>query len=272
MAAEHSHDPVSHVLDQNTLEFPGFEVHLPALDLGFVKLQLTRFMVMELIAAVIVAVSFIALSRHAQRNLVTRGRFFNMLEAMVLFVKDQIAKPAFGGHGEEKFLPFLLTLFFFIMVNNLLGLVPGGATATGNFNVTAVLAGLTFATVVFNGVRTSGPVGFWTSLVPPLDVPMWMKVPLWILMFFVEVLGLLIRHVVLAVRLCANMFVGHIILAVLLGFIIQASGALFYLVMPLSIVLSLPMNLLEIFVGLLQAYIFTFLTALFIGSAVHPHH
>lgn len=273
MAEGQSHSsPVDHVLDHPSLELPGVEVHLPAFDLGGIHFQLTRFMVMELIAAILIAVVAILTARHASKNLVTKGRFYNMIEALVIFVRDNIVRPSFHGHGEE-FLPFLLTLFFFIMVNNLLGLVPGGASATSSINVTAGLALVTFGIVVVNGIRTSGPVGFWTSLVPPLDVPAYMKVFLWPMMFVIEVVGLLIRHIVLAARLWANMFVGHIILVVLLGFILEAAGRwIVVLVAPMSIALSLPMNMLELFIALLQAYVFTFLTALFIGAAVHPHH
>ena len=109
------------------------------------------------------------------------------------------------------------------------------------------------------------------GIVPHLDVPWWLKPPLWGLMFVIEVAGLLIRHVVLAVRLFANMMAGHIVLAVILGFILVAHGPIAYLVTPASMLGVVTLSLLELFVAFLQAYIFTFLSALFIGSAVHPH-
>jgi F-type H+-transporting ATPase subunit a len=145
------------------------------------------------------------------------------------------------------------------------------ASATGNINVTAVLAVMTLGTVILAGMREMGVVGFWVGIVPHLDVPWWLKPPLWGLMFVIEVAGLLIRHVVLAVRLFANMFAGHVVLAVILGFILVAHGFLFYPVMAASVVGVILLSLLELFVAFLQAYIFTFLSALFIGSAVHPH-
>lgn len=268
MAAGHDHNPLSHVVDHPNLELPFLnEVLLPE----YLGVQITRFMVMELVAAILVALVALATARHLSRNPVSRGPFYNAIEAILLFIRDNIARPAIGGHGADAFLPFLWTMFLFILFNNLLGMIPGGASATGNINVTAVLALLTLGAVIVAGMKEMGPLGFWIGIVPHLDVPKVLKPPLWILMFFIEVAGLVIRHVVLAVRLFANMLAGHIVLAVILGFILQAVGFLFYLVMPASIVGVIALSLLELFVAFLQAYIFTFLSALFIGSAVHPH-
>ena len=162
-------------------------------------------------------------------------------------------------------------MFFFILFCNLLGMVPGGASATGNINVTFMLATLTLVTVVIAGMRAMGVAGFWVSIVPKMDVPGWLKPPLWGLMFVIEVLGLFIRHIVLSVRLFANMLAGHIVLAVILGFIAQATGMMTWIVTPASLFGGVALSLLELFVAFLQAYIFTFLAALFIGSAAHPH-
>jgi F-type H+-transporting ATPase subunit a len=276
MAAQHGHSPLSHVVDQNTLELPywrypyGWELHLPTIP--GTHIQVTRFMVTELIAAALMLLVLPLVARHVAREHVSRGWFNNMFEAMILFVRDQVARPAIGGHGADAYLPYLWTLFFFILFNNLLGLIPGMASATGNINVTAVLAVMTLATVILAGSKELGPLGFWVGIVPHLDVPMVMKVPLWALMFVIEVAGLLIRHVVLAVRLFANMFAGHVVLAVILGFIVAVwESKLFLPVATSSIVGVILLSLLELFVAFLQAYIFTFLSALFIGSAVHPH-
>jgi F-type H+-transporting ATPase subunit a len=150
-------------------------------------------------------------------------------------------------------------------------MIPGGASPTGNINVTAALALLTLATVILAGTREMGFAGYWLSIVPHLDVPALLKPFLWGLMFMIEVLGLFIKHIVLAVRLFANMFAGHVVLAVILGFILMAKGFLFYVIMPASIGGVICLSLLELFVAFLQAYIFVFLSALFIGFAVHPH-
>ena len=276
MAAEHGHNPLSHVVDHPTLELPywsapyGWEIHLPMIP--GTGIQVTRFMVTELIAAGLMLLILPMLARHVGREPVTRGWFNNMFEAMILFVRDQVAVPAIGGHGADAFLPYLWTVFFFILFNNLLGMIPGMASATGNINVTAVLAVMTLGTVVLAGMRELGAVGFWVGIVPHMDVPFGIKIFLWPLMFVIEVAGLLIRHVVLAVRLFANMFAGHVVLAVILGFILMARGSnLFYPVMASSVIGVILLSLLELFVAFLQAYIFTFLSALFIGSAVHPH-
>jgi F-type H+-transporting ATPase subunit a len=125
--------------------------------------------------------------------------------------------------------------------------------------------------VIVGGSKELGPIGFWVGIVPHLDVPKLMKPLLWGLMFLIEAGGLFIRHIVLAVRLFANMLAGHIVLAVVLGFIIQVSGMVAFIVVPASILGSVALSLLELFVAFLQAYIFTFLSALFIGAAVHPH-
>ena len=271
--AGHS-SPLSHVVDQKTLELPWFqfpyalEIELPLVG-GF---QLTRFMVTELIAAVLVVLVVVPLARHVAKEPVSRGAFFNAFEAMVLFIRDQVARPAIGGHGADHFLPYLLTAFFFILFNNLLGMIPGLASATGNINVTAALALMTMGTVLTAGMRELGVKGFWVGIVPHMDVPGLLKPPLWGLMFVIEVAGLFIRHIVLAVRLFANMFAGHMVLAVILGFILLSwESKVFYLVMPASIVGVILLSLLELFVAFLQAYIFAFLSALFIGAAVHPH-
>jgi F-type H+-transporting ATPase subunit a len=271
---EHGHSPLSHVVDHPHLELPhwrgpsyALEVELPRIA----GIQLTRFMVTEVIAAVLMIIILPFVVRQIRKRPVSRGWFVNMFEAMLLFIRDQVARPAIGGHGADKFLPYLWTLFFFILFNNLLGLVPGMASATGNINVTAVLALMTLGTVILAGMREMGVAGFWIGIVPHLDVPWWLKPPLWGLMFVIEVAGLLIRHVVLAVRLFANMFAGHVVLAVILGFIIMAQGFIFWPVMGASVFGLILLSLLEMFVAFLQAYIFTFLSALFIGSAVHPH-
>jgi F-type H+-transporting ATPase subunit a len=272
---EHGHSPLNHVVDHPTLEFPHWQSPSYALELELPQLmgvQVTRFMVTELIAAVLMLVLMPLVVAHVRKHPVSRGWFMNMFETLLLFIRDQVARPAIGGHGADHFLPYLWTLFFFILFNNLLGLVPGLASATGNVNVTAVLALMTLGTVIMAGMREMGAAGFWIGIVPHLDVPWWLKPPLWGLMFVIEVAGLVIRHIVLAVRLFANMFAGHVVLAVILGFILLAKGTNFFVpVMGASIVGLILLSMLELFVALLQAYIFTFLSALFIGSAVHPH-
>jgi len=273
--AAHADNPLHHVVDASTLEIPwgksALEIHLPHFNFGLFEFQMTRFMAMELIAACLIALIIIPLARHVAKHPVTRGAFLNAFEAILLFIRDGIARPAIGGHGADEFLPYLWTVFFFVLFNNLLGMIPGGASATGNINVTFVLAVITFGVVLFAGMRAMGPLGFWIGIVPKLDVPPLIKPPLWALLFVIEVAGLLIRHFVLCVRLFANMLAGHLVLAVIFGFITLAQGWTWYLVTPISVGGLVALSLLELFVACLQAYIFTFLSALFIGSAAHPH-
>jgi F-type H+-transporting ATPase subunit a len=307
MAEEHGHNPLDHVIDHDTLEIPVVEVPWALPSIGGV--QITRFMVMEVVAALLLVAVLIPATRRIFAGRVTRGRFAHMFEAILVFIRDGIARPAIDGgntnhnghghgqgdashaHGEtvghgteavgaalapdrrpsDRFLPFLWTIFFFVLFCNLLGMVPGGASPTGNIAVTGTLALLTFLVVVLAGMKTSGVFGFWKNLVPRMDVPGLLKPFLWGLMFVIEVAGLLIRHVVLAVRLFANMLAGHIVIAVILGFITMATGAVTFLVTPASLLGALAISLLELFVAFLQAYIFTFLAALFIGTAMHPH-
>jgi len=274
--AGHAANPLSHVLDHASIEVPW--PTLPSLERQFelpsiLGIQITRFMVMELVAGALMLLIMVPVVRHIARNPVSRGWLPNMFEAMLLFIRDDVARPSIGGHAADRFLPFLWTVFFFVLFNNLLGMFPGGGSATGNVNVTAVLAVLTLVVVVGAGMREMGAAGFWVAIVPHMDVPKVMKPPLWGLMFVIEVAGLLIRHVVLAIRLFANMFAGHVVLSVILGFILMAKflSFSFWLVMPASVIGVILLSLLELFVAFLQAYIFTFLSALFIGSALHPH-
>ena len=319
MAEAHSDNPLSHVVDHDTLEIPGFDPYtLPKFTFGNYELQISRFMVMQVVAALLVIVVIIPFVRHVKKRPVTKGRFMNIFEAIVMFIRDGIARPAIDGthddhheadaHKKKKpdphahhngldldegelgvmhnaaghviaaktrdsdlFLPFLWTMFFFILFNNLLGMVPGGSSATGNISVTSMLALMTLIAVVTAGIRAMGVKGYFIGIVPKMDVPKILKPALWGMMFVIEIMGLFIRHIVLCVRLFANMLAGHIVLAVILGFTLQAVGIVTYLVTPASIVGSVAISLLELFVAFLQAYIFTFLAALFIGSAAHPH-
>ncbi|MGO9465248.1 MAG: F0F1 ATP synthase subunit A [Isosphaeraceae bacterium] len=279
--AGHATNPLSHVLDHPTIELPwptpllnreDWSLELPITLRSIFGIQITRFMVMEIVAAGLMLAILVPVVRHIARTPVSRGWFPNIFEAMLLFIRDDVARPSIGGHAADRFLPYLWTVFFFVLFNNLLGMFPGGASATGNVNVTGVLALMTLVVVISAGSREMGFAGFWISIVPHMDVPKLMKPFFWGMMFVIEVAGLLIRHVVLAIRLFANMFAGHIVLSVILGFILMAQFSLaFWVVMPASIVGVILLSLLELFVAFLQAYIFTFLSAIFIGSAVHPH-
>ena len=295
MAETHKHDPFDpahlfgHVKDADYFEVPKFLVPsgkikipqpltlsqpiMPARgSLEAFDLRITKFMVLEVVAAVLIAAIFISLANRIKAGRLASGRFWNLWETMLLFVRDQVARPSIGKHDADRFLPFLWTIFFFVLFCNLLGLVPWAGSATGALGTTGALACLTFCAVVGAGMAKMGPVGFWLSQVPHMDLPPVLAIFLKPMIFAIEILGLLIRHFVLAVRLLANMMAGHLVLSVIIAFIAASAGSMaWYGVAPASVLGAVALNLLELFVAFLQAYIFTFLSALFIGMAVHPH-
>jgi F-type H+-transporting ATPase subunit a len=234
--------------------------------------KLTKFMVIELLVAILMVIFFVGLARALKGGAIPRGRIRNMLEAMLLYFRDSVARPCIGHHDGDRFVPFLWTIFFFILGCNLFGMIPWMGSPTGNLSVTATLAIITFLVVIGSGMKKMGPVGFWKAQVPHMDVPGPLKFILIPMIFAIEVFGLLVKHGVLAVRLLANMMGGHVVLAVILAFIAASAQSLWWWgVMPASVLGATALSMLELFVAFLQAYIFTFLSALFIGMAVHPH-
>jgi F-type H+-transporting ATPase subunit a len=236
-------------------------------------LQITKFMVLEAVVAIILAVVFIRLAQRMRGGGRPAGVMWNMLEGMLLYLRDHVARPAIGSHDYQRFLPLIWTIFFFVLGCNLMGILPWMGSPTGALAVTATLAFVTFATVILSGMRKLGPVGFWKAQVPHMDLPKPVAVLLIPMIFVIEIMGLLIKHFVLAVRLLANMIGGHVVLAVLLAFVAVTAGSLILWigVMPVSVLGATAVSLLELLVAFIQAYIFAFLTALFIGMAVHPH-
>jgi F-type H+-transporting ATPase subunit a len=271
-------DPVKlaeHVQDsRHGFELPfGKEIGIPQpFEAMGIPLHLTKFMVLELVAAVLIAVIFIALARRVANGELPRGRFWNMMEMMVLFIRDQVVRPAIGHHDADRFLPFVLTLFFFILFCNLMGMLPWLGSPTASFATTSALAIVAFFAVVGAGMNKYGAIKFWTGLCPPMEMPSVLKIFLVPMILGIEIFGLFIKHTILAVRLLANMFAGHLVLIVIVGFVADFAGAmLWYGVMPASVLGGTALSILELFVAFLQAYIFAFLTAIFIGMAVHQH-
>jgi F-type H+-transporting ATPase subunit a len=276
-------DGVQRSLEDGKLFLPQIRDHLeplvnlktgiPRLDemIEPLELKFTKFMALEVLGVILIGLLFIGLANRMRKSDRPRGRIWNMLESMLLFIRDDIARPAIGHHADH-FLPFLWTIFFFVLACNLLGMVPCLGSPTGALATTGALALLTFMQVVVAGSKELGVVGFWKAQVPHMDLPGPLAIFLKPMVFVIELLGLLIKHFVLAVRLLANMMAGHLVLAVLLAFIAAAWGStVVWGVAPATIFGATALSLLELFVAFLQAYIFTFLSALFIGMAVHPH-
>ncbi len=280
-----------HVMDSNYIELPEFlggKVSIPN-PLGFTKEnpiiayqvagkplitgQFTKFMALEFVAAIILCFAFILAARKTKVGEGPRGRIANLLETFVIFIRDEIAKPAIGTKDAYRFLPYLLTLFFFILILNLMGMLPWLGSVTGSISVTIVLAACTFLIVIGSGIKKMGMIGFLKAQIPEMDLPPAMKIPMILIIWPIEIFGLCVKHFVLAIRLFANMFGGHLVLAAFLAFIgvASAAGLLGWGISFASIMASIAFNVLELLVAFLQAYIFTFLAALFIGSAQHAH-
>jgi F-type H+-transporting ATPase subunit a len=198
------------------------------------------------------------------------NRVQRTLTGFVLWVRDEMAVPILGQHLAHAMLPFFLTLFFFIASSNVIGLFPYGATSTGCIFVTAGLAIVTFLTMIVGGMIANGPVKFWTGLVPH-GVPAF----IWPLMFVVEIIGLLVKPFSLTIRLFANMTGGHLVVLSFMGLIYYFGdmiGGWAYLVAGPAIAFAVFIMIIEALVALLQAYIFTLLSMIFIGSCLHPEH
>ncbi len=237
-------------------------------------LQITRFMVLEVAIAIFICVFFMLLAKGLRGGKSAKGRFWNLLEVFLLFIRDEVARPCIGRHDADRFVPFLWTMFLFVLGCNLIGMIPWMGSPTGALATTGALALTTFLVVIGSGMAKLGIIGFWKAQVPHMDLPGPIALVLIPLIFVIEILGLFIKHGVLAVRLLANMMAGHVVLAVITAFIgasATAGVAVWGGVTFASVLGATALSLLELFVAFLQAYIFTFLSALFIGAAVHPH-
>jgi len=251
-----------HIGDSQMLELPFVgEVHLPTLHLGRVALPVTKHVVMMWVACAIIV---LLLSLATRRRTVVPKGMQNAMEMVIVFVRDELARRNIPHQG-DRFVSYLLSTFVFILICNLLGLVPYGATPTGNIGVTAGLAGVAFLMIQAAGIREHGLVGHFKNLVPH-GIP-WPLVPI---MVIVEFVGMLTKPFALCVRLFANMTGGHVVILslIMLIFILKTAWVGVVLTVPFALFISG----IEILVAFLQAYIFTMLTSLFIGMSVHPQH
>lgn len=282
-----AHDPTQidimhHLSNARTLGVPywkapyTYEVPLPhwaPIHLGPVALDLSpsKHMVYLVLAAVLVLLVFLLTARSVARahakGLPATG-FAGAMEATALYIRNQVILPNVGHHG-EGFVPLLLTVFFFVLTCNLLGLLPWGATATGNISVTATLALITFFTIEIAGMRTLGFAGYMHTIffIPP-GLPTALKPVMLVIMTPVEIIGKLSKPFALAVRLFANMTAGHVLVLALIGlpFALQTIW-----VSPVSSVMATAIMMLELFVAFLQAFVFTLLSSVFIGLIRAEH-
>ncbi|MCA9071368.1 MAG: F0F1 ATP synthase subunit A, partial [Planctomycetaceae bacterium] len=171
---------------------------------------ISKFMVLELIVAVLMIVIFNWMKKKLITEHPTKGRFANMVEAIMHYVRDEIARKNIG-HDADKFVPLLWTVFFFILGCNLIGIIPWTGTATGVWGTTAALAFAMLLATFFAGFRAFGPKWLWTGFVPHMDLPWWLS-PLKLMIYGLEVIGMFVKHAVLSIRLLANMAAGHLVL------------------------------------------------------------
>ena len=276
-ATENQIDIVHHIGNAHEIEIPFLGVyelpHFPPIHIGNLAIDLspTKHLVFMLLAAVLVTLVFVLSARSVARAQ-AEGRpakgFAGAMEATALYIRQEVILPNVGHHG-EGFVPYLLTLFFFILAMNLLGLLPWGATATGNIAVTAALALMSFITIEIAGMRALGAKGYLQTIfyLPP-GLPTALKPIMLIIMTPVEIIGKLSKPFALAVRLFANMTAGHVLVLALIGltFLFQS-----YVVGIGASVLATAIMLLELFVAFLQAFVFTLLTSVFIGLMRAEH-
>jgi F-type H+-transporting ATPase subunit a len=269
---------------------------------------ISKYMILELVVAAAMFLIFTWVASRLRSGAAPQGRLLNLFEAMLIFIRDNVARPAIddhghghdhgeaehghhdhghehGGHGHavahaavahtgDRFVPLLWTIFFFVLGCNLMGMVPWAGSPTASFSVTLALAAVTMATVFLAGMAKFGFLGFFGNQVPSMDLPLPLAILLKPMIFAIEMLGLCIKHLILAVRLLANMVAGHLVLLGIMGLISAAASysmGMWATVTGISVVSCALFSLLELFVAFLQAYIFTFLSALFIGAAVHQH-
>ncbi len=257
---------LNHMKNSQELDFPGGSIelpHIPPIHIGewTVDLSISKHVFFLLVAALIVVAFAVTTARKNRRGSVPTG-LGNLMEIFVLFIRDEVALPNMGSGG-LRYLPFLLTLFFFILIMNLLGLVPYGATSTSNISVTAALAFVAFIMIQVAAIRAQGFKHYLAHLTGGVH---W---ALWPIMIPVEILGLFTKPFALCMRLFANMNGGHIVLLALIGLILLFRSAV---LAPLPVLFGVGVLMLELFVAFLQAYIFVMLTSLFMGFGMQPEH
>jgi F-type H+-transporting ATPase subunit a len=241
-----------HVANSNQWNIP-FLGHIP------IPPFITLHGLMLIIWTVLMTVLFCVVYKKTAR--VPQG-ITNFLEMIVVFIRDEVAVPSLGKEDGRKMTPIFLTFFFFILGLNLLGLIPLFSTATSNINVTGALAVVTLAIMIGGAIYKHGLVGFAKSFIPH-GIP----VPVLIILVPLEFLGMFIKAFALMIRLFANMLAGHIVILSIVGLV----GIFGWVALP-SVFLAIFVACLEVFIAFLQAYVFTLLSAMFIGQMLHPQH
>ena len=271
-----------HITDSHSLDLPYWhapyhiDVELPRfkpIEVGGISIDMsiTKHVFFMLLAALMCMGLLIgaALSSTAGHRMNGRPKgFAAAVEGLALLIRNEVVLPNVGAHG-EKYVPFTLTLFFFILFCNVLGLIPGGSTATGNISVTATLAIVTFIIVELTGIFTLGAGYLSTIFYWNKELPIGVRVPMFFIMSPIEILGKFTKPFALTIRLFANMTAGHIVLLAIIGLIFTFGN---YFIAGAPIIMAVAISVLELFVAFLQAFIFTLLASVFIGQMRTSHH
>ncbi|MDX1629867.1 MAG: F0F1 ATP synthase subunit A, partial [Fulvivirga sp.] len=251
--------------DHELVEYKGYKldhghISIAGSDAFVLDLSITKNVAMLFLNAALLLIVFLAVARGYKKNQGQAPKGIqSFFEPIIIFIKDEVVKPNIG-RGYEKYLPFLLTLFFFILFGNILGLLPGAANLTGNIAVTMVLAVFTFLITNFSGNKHYWKHIFWTPGVP---------LPLKIIIVPVEIIGIFTKPISLMIRLFVAITAGHIVILSLIGLVFIFHS---YLVGVGSTLIVLFINLIELLVAAIQAYVFTMFSALYIGLATEDHH
>lgn len=231
------------------------------------QLVATNLQLFQVAAVLLVLVCFSGVPRYLRTG---RGDYVSRLFAgFATWVRDEMVYAVMGKDLGAKFLPYFLTLFFFLLFMNVMGLVPHAATATASIFVTGAMAIVTLLSMIGGGMVAQGPIAFWKHLVPHVPAA------LWPLMFVVELIGLLVKPFALMIRLFANMSGGHMVVLSFLGlifFFANMSPVVGYAASPVAVGFAVFIMIIESFVALLQAYIFTMLSIIFVNASIHPEH
>ncbi|MCL2004632.1 MAG: F0F1 ATP synthase subunit A [Planctomycetaceae bacterium] len=274
MAVDLVGELASHAKDGDYFHFPWGNMYLPSFltDIG-----ITKFVVLEVLIATIMVAVFVPMAGRLRGGQPAKGRFWNMMEVFLVYLRDNVIVPSIGSKKEAApYIPYLWTLFFFILLCNIFGLVPWMGSPTAAITVTVVLSLLTLGIVIYTGIRHHGALGFWTGMVPHVEGkigPINLATILNPILFVLEIFSFFVKHVALCIRLMANMFGGALIIAVLIAFIPMAAWSVYTWIPVLfaSYFGAVAVYFLKLLVAFLQAYIFTFLTSIYIGMAIHQH-
>lgn len=259
---------------EGTVEVGGYKMEhsrvVPVNGTNIIDFSITKNVLSLIVLCIILVLIFTSVARSYKRRQGQAPKGMqNLLEPVILFVRDQIAIPSIGEHKYQKFMPYLLTLFFFIWFGNLLGLIPlfpGGANLTGNIAIPIVMAVFTFVITTINGNKH-----YWRHIFAMPGIPK----PVLLLLTPLEIAGMFIKPIVLVIRLFANITAGHIVILVFISLIFifgQSSGLAGGFTAIPAMFFAIFLNVLELLVGAIQAYVFTLLSAIYFGAAVASDH